>query len=67
MGEYHKFCEFVKGLQVTNNVVERACKLVEDFISTLSKYESQLQALLQVVEAQRRQFLDSEKSTLYSM
>ena len=52
---------------MTNNVVERACKLVEDFISTLTKYESQLQALLQVFETKMRQFLDSEKSTLYSM
>ena len=64
---YHKFCEFLKGLKVTNDVVERACKLIEDFISTLRKYESQLQALLQVVEAQRRQFLDSKMLTLYSM
>ena len=65
--EYMKFNEFVSGLNVTNDLAERGVKLIEDFINTSTKNEEQLQALMQVVEAHRRQYPDCKKSTLETM
>ena len=63
-GEFIKFEEFVTGLSVTNDVAERGIKMIQDFVNTSAKAETQLQALMQVVETHRRQFPDCKKATL---
>lgn len=65
--EYQKFLKFVTDLKVTNDLAERGVKMIEDFINTATKDETQLQALLQVVEAHRRRYPNCKKSTLEGM
>lgn len=65
--EYRKFSKFVTDLKVTNDLAERGIKMVEDFINTATKDETQLQALMQVVEAHRQRYPNCKKSTLENM
>ena len=55
---------FVCHVKVVNDLSERAAKLVQDFVTTITNDEIQKQYLLQVVEYQRKAIPNFEKKTL---
>lgn len=62
--EYIRGKEIVSKLKVVNDTAERAVKLIEDFNKIGSKNEEQKQYILQVVTEYRKQYSNSNKSTL---
>ena len=50
--EYKKFVQFATNLAVTNDLAERGCHLITEFINKTAN-EDQRQALLQVAEYHR--------------
>ena len=65
--EYCKFSDFVETLKVTNDVAERGIKFIQDFANSITKAESQLQDLIQLVEAHRKRVPDFSKASLQNM
>ena len=64
------YCEgkkVIQGLKVTNDVAERGVKLIQDFASSVTAQETQLQQLLLVVEKHRKELSDFKKSSLGMM
>ena len=57
---------FVQNMLVCNDPAERGVKLVSDFIDCLTKDSAEREDLLQVVEAHRKMFTDTNKSTMSS-
>ena len=55
---------FARNMKVVNDTAERGVKLISDFLNTTTKDESQLQYLLQAVEAHRDKFPNFNKKTL---
>ena len=55
---------FVRNMKVINDTAERGVKLISEFLNTTTKDESQLQYLLQAVEAHRDKFPNFHKKTL---
>jgi len=54
----------VKSLKVVNDAAERGVALIQQFNGVLTNQEEQKQFLLQVVEKHRRDFPNTNKSTL---
>src|ERR1043165_7270398 len=54
----------VMTLRVVNDTAERSVKLIRDYSLILTNYEDQKRYWLQVVNAHRNQFPDSNKNTL---
>ena len=63
---YLEMERYVKTLLVCNDPAERGVKLVSDFANCLTKDSTEREYLLQVVEADRKQKRDTNKSTLFS-
>ena len=51
---YNEMKDFVYHLKVTNESAERGIKLISDFANSLTKNETERQALLQVVQCHRQ-------------
>ena len=51
-------------LRVTNDTAERGVKLIQDYAQTVKSDEAQRQALLQVVEHHRQNYLGFDKAAL---
>ena len=51
---YKEMKDFVHHMKVTNECAERGIKLISDFANSLTKNETERQALLQVVQCHRR-------------
>ena len=62
--DYCKGKEIVNNLKVVNDTAERAVKLIEDFNKIGSKNEEQKQYMLQVITKYRKEFSNSNKSTI---
>jgi hypothetical protein len=54
----------VDSLKVVNDIAERSIALMSDFNSSITKNESEMQRLIQVVEDHRKRVPDSSKGTL---
>ena len=61
---YLEMKNYIKNLLVCNDPAERGVKMVSDFIDCLTKDSAHREDLLQIVDADRRQFPDTNKSTL---
>lgn len=61
---YNLGLNIVNKLKVVNDSAERAVKLMEDFNPVLSKDEEEKQLIMQVVADYRKQYPDTNKSTL---
>ena len=61
---YRKGKRLIEGLKGTNNIAERWVKLIQDFASSATAQEGQLQQLLQVVGRHRKEVTDFSKSLL---
>ena len=61
--KYRKFVEFANNLAVTNDLAERGCHMITEFINKTAN-EDQRQALLQVVEYHRSLVPDLSKKNL---
>ena len=53
---------FAKSLKITNDTAERGVKMITDYAQTITKDESQRQALLQVVQEHRKLHPGQSKS-----
>ena len=61
----YKVCyTFVRDMKVVNDTEKNGVKLISEFLNTTTKDESQLQYLLQAVEAHRNKFPNFHKKTL---
>ena len=56
--------KIIENIQPVNDSAERGVSLIETFNRTLTKDETQLQFVLQVVSEHRKLFPDAKKSTL---
>lgn len=56
----------LKNLRVVNDVAERGIKLITEYNNVLSKDELQQQYILQVVNQYRKEFINTNKSTVVS-
>jgi len=62
--DYKHARETLQSLSVVNDQAERGVALIQEYSGLLTKNETQLQFLLQVVEEHRRFYPDSRKQTL---
>ena len=62
--DYKQAAEIVKSLKVVNDHTERGVALIQEYSGLLTRDETQLQFLLQVVEDHRRMYPDSRKQTM---
>lgn len=62
--DYQKAAETVRAMSVVNDHAERGVALAQELIGLITKDESQLQFLLQVVQQHRKAYPDSKKQTL---
>ena len=58
--------DFVHHLKTTNEAAERGVKMISDFANSLTKNETERQALLQVVQCHRRYHPGQKKSSFKS-
>jgi hypothetical protein len=61
--DYQKAAETVRAMSVVNDHAERGVALAQELIGLITKDESQLQFLLQVVQQHRKAYPDSKKQT----
>ena len=64
---YLSCCEFVHSTKVTNDVAERGVAMIQTFTNTVTKNETELQWLLQEVEANQHKVAKFDKRTLSIM
>lgn len=62
--DYKQATETVESLKVVNDHAERGVALIQEYSGLLTRDETQLQFLLQVVEDHRKMYSDSRKQTL---
>jgi len=62
--DYQQAAETVRAMSVVNDHAERVVALAQELIGLITKDESQLQFLLQVVQQHRKAYPDSKKQTL---
>ena len=62
--DYKQAQRVIKTLNVTNDVAERGVSLIQEYCGKITRDEDQMQYLLQVVQAHRRQYPDTKKETL---
>lgn len=65
--DYKQAAETVNSLKLVNDHVERGVALIQDYSGLITRDETQLQFLLQVVKDHRRMYPDSRKQTLSRM
>jgi len=62
--DYQQAAETVRAMSAVNGHAERGVALIQEHSGLMTKDESQLQFLLQVVEQHRQAYPDSKKQTL---
>jgi len=64
ISEFRDTKAVVKSVKVVNDAAERSVALMSTFNQSITKTESEMQKLIQVVEDNRQRIPDSRKSTL---
>ena len=62
--DYQEALAVVKAMNVVNDHAERGVALIQEYCGLITKDESQLQYLLQIVQNHRHKYPDSRKQTL---
>ena len=62
--DYQEALAVVKAMNVVNDHAERGVALIQEYCGLITKDESQLQYLLQIVQNYRHKYPDSRKQTL---
>lgn len=64
IASFRKTKAVIASIKVINDAAERSIALMSSFNQSITKTESQMQKLIQVVEDNRKRIPDSRKSTL---
>ena len=64
IGSFRKTKAVIASIKVVNDAPERSIALMSSFNQSITKTESEMQKLIQVVEDNRKRIPDSRKSTL---